>query len=157
MTNLVIIAGVLFLTVCNYVNGFPDGSPVDACVKERPNQPYHGKFRSQPIDTSPYQILASSTQYSPGKQIKVAIRGDTFKGFFIQARDAKTNEWLGRFAQTPNTKVHSECSAITHADPKDKKEATLVWNAPTTGQGQVYFTGSVLKDYAVFWADLASK
>lgn len=51
------------------VFGFPDGAPVDACVKPRPNQPYHGQARSQPLNTSPYKILASSSQYEPGSQI----------------------------------------------------------------------------------------
>lgn len=61
-----VIVGLLALTS---VNGFPDGAPVDVCVKERPNQPYHGQFRSQPANTSPYQIISSSKDYAPGKQI----------------------------------------------------------------------------------------
>lgn len=73
-------------------------------------------------------------------KILVSIRGDTFKGFFIQARDSRTHAWIGSFATTPNTKVFDECSAVTHADPKDKQEATLIWNSPPKGQGQVYFT-----------------
>lgn len=52
-----------------FVFGFPDGAPVDTCVKPRPNQPYHGQARSQPLNTSPYKILASSSQYGPGSQI----------------------------------------------------------------------------------------
>lgn len=51
------------------VLGFPDGAPVDACVKPRPNQPYHGEARSQPLSTNPYKILASSSQFGPGSQI----------------------------------------------------------------------------------------
>lgn len=73
MSKVVIISGgilVLVLMCLNASYGFPDGSPVDACVKERPNQPYHGQYRPQPLASSPYQILASSTQYSPGKQIR---------------------------------------------------------------------------------------
>lgn len=51
------------------VFGFPDGAPVDTCVKPRPNQPYHGEARSQSLNTSPYKILASSSQYEPGSQV----------------------------------------------------------------------------------------
>jgi len=58
---------VLFSSIS--VFGFPDGGPVDACVKPRPNQPYHGEARSQPLSTSPYKILASSSQYEPGSQV----------------------------------------------------------------------------------------
>ncbi|XP_015121880.1 reelin domain-containing protein 1 [Diachasma alloeum] len=149
---------IALIVAINTVNGFPDGAPVDACVKERPNQPYHAQIKPQPAGTSPYQIVQSSRQYAPGTQVTVTLRGGSyFKGFFIQARDSKTHNWIGTFAHTPNTKVHDECSAVTHADPKEKEEAALIWNAPTTGQGQVYFTGSMLKEYDIFWADLVSQ
>ncbi|XP_011498933.1 PREDICTED: putative defense protein 3 [Ceratosolen solmsi marchali] len=138
-------------------NGFPDGAPVDACVKPRPNQPYHGQTRPQPLSTNPYQLIASSGFYEPGSQITVSIRGDNFKGFFLQARDARTNEWVGSWAQTENTKAHSECSAVTHADPRTKQWATLVWNAPLNARGPIYFTGSILKDYSTYWADITSQ
>lgn len=72
--------------------------------------------------------------------VSVKIVGDTFKGFFLQARDANTNEWIGSFSKTENTVAHSECSAITHADPRDKQQATLIWNAPLNARGHVYFT-----------------
>lgn len=71
----------------------------------------------------------------------VTISGEVFKGFFIQARDVATDGWLGEWIQTPNTKTHPECSAVTHADSRDKHAATLVWQAPKDAQpGQVYFT-----------------
>lgn len=70
----------------------------------------------------------------------VTIVGAPFKGFFLQARDTNTNEWIGSWTRTPNTNVHSECSAVTHADPRDKEQATFIWNAPANGRGSVYFT-----------------
>lgn len=70
----------------------------------------------------------------------MTIQGaEHFKGFFIQARDVATNEWIGEWIETPNTKRHPECSAITHADPREKLQATLIWQAPHQ-QGKVYFT-----------------
>ncbi|GLV40967.1 uncharacterized protein CBL_04491 [Carabus blaptoides fortunei] len=140
------------------VHGFPDGAPVDACVKPRPNQPYHGQARTQPSHTNPYVVIASTNNYGPGTQVSVTISGDIFKGFFIQARDVATDAWLGEWIQTPNTKKHPECSAVTHADPRDKQHASLLWQAPRNVQpGQVYFTGTVLKDYATFWAGLVAQ
>lgn len=65
---------------------------------------------------------------------------DVFRGFFFQARDADTNDWIGEWQQSPNTKVIPECSAITHADNKDKSGATLIWKAPQHKKGRVYFT-----------------
>ncbi|KAJ8673475.1 hypothetical protein QAD02_004737 [Eretmocerus hayati] len=142
-------------------SGFGSGAPPSTCTKPLPNRPYHGKdstIESQSLSNNPYQIVASGNTYRPGSQITVRIQGDTFKGFFIQARDAQTNQWIGTWAQTPNTKSYAECAAVTHADPKDKQLATLIWNAPTSGRsGKVYFTGTVLKDYATFWADMVSR
>lgn len=48
---------------------FPDGAPIDVCVKPRPNQPNHGQARPQPHHTNPYQILQSAAEYGPGTQI----------------------------------------------------------------------------------------
>lgn len=48
---------------------FPDGAPVDACVKPRPNEPYHGQARTQPLETNPYLLLASTSHYQPGSQV----------------------------------------------------------------------------------------
>lgn len=71
----------------------------------------------------------------------VTIRGgEHFRGFFLQARDADTNEWLGSWQESPNTKAIPECSSITHSDPKDKEAATFIWNAPHHKSGRVYFT-----------------
>ncbi|PSN54265.1 putative defense protein 3 [Blattella germanica] len=139
------------------VSGFPDGAPVDACVKPRPNQPYHGQAQSQPLDTSPYLVTASSYEYAPGSKITVTIKGDTFRGFFLQARDVAQNRWVGTFEEAPNTKGLPECAAITHGDNKDKLQATVVWTAPEdTPGGQVFFTGSIVKDYATFWTDIVA-
>lgn len=60
---------VVFLSVVFSVVGFPDGAPVDACVKPRPNQPYHGQARPQSPSTNPYQVLQSSAHYGPGSQV----------------------------------------------------------------------------------------
>ncbi|XP_055697320.1 putative defense protein 3 [Phlebotomus papatasi] len=148
---LLLLSFVVSLTL-----GLPDGAPPDTCVKN--NRPNHGKTTSQPIHTLPYQVVASSNTYSPGSTIHVTISGgDVFRGFFIQARDAQTNEWIGEWQQSANTQTIPECSSITHADPKDKVQATLIWQAPSNKQGQVYFTGAVVKDYGTYWTDIIAQ
>lgn len=69
-------------------------------------------------------------------------RGQPFRGFFLQARDAETNEWLGTWEEhKPYTNGLPECSSITHGDNKDKAQVTLTWRAPQhTRGGEVYFT-----------------
>ncbi|XP_015590097.1 putative defense protein 3 [Cephus cinctus] len=155
--RIIILILCAIIATMTSVRAFPDGAPVDACVKPRKNQPYHGQARTQSLETNPYSVVASSSEYGPGSQITVTIGGDIFKGFFLQARNAHTGEWIGSWAQTPNTNTHPECSAVTHADPREKQQATLIWNAPHNSQGQVYFTGTVLKDYGTFWADLVAQ
>lgn len=137
MIRFFIIAAVLV----NLVENFPDGAPADSCVKARFNQPNHGQTRTQPLETSPYQVVASTDQYQGGDRIQVSIAGhDIFRGFFLQARDAQTNEWIGSWQESANTKTIPECASITHADNKDKAQASLVWIAPKDRQGQVFFT-----------------
>ena len=71
----------------------------------------------------------------------MTIKGDTFRGFFLQARDVAQNKWVGTWEEAPNTKGLPECAAITHADNKDKLQATIIWTAPEDAPGgQVYFT-----------------
>ncbi|GFG34715.1 hypothetical protein Cfor_02978, partial [Coptotermes formosanus] len=65
----VLLVVVVVVVVPLLVKGFPDGAPVDACVKPRPNQPYHGQARPQPPETLPYSITASSSEYGPGSKI----------------------------------------------------------------------------------------
>ncbi|KAJ6637204.1 putative defense protein 3 [Pseudolycoriella hygida] len=149
---LLILQGIVFVT------GFPDGAPSDTCVKARANQPNHGASRSQDLHTLPYEVRATTDTYNPGQQVQVTVEGsDLFRGFFLQARDADTNEWIGTFKESPNTKLIPECSAITHADPKDKQAAVFLWNAPQHKKGRVYFTGTVVKDYGTYWADIIAK
>lgn len=71
----------------------------------------------------------------------VTVRGrEFFRGFFLQARDAETNEWIGSWQDSQHTKTIPECASITHADPRDKEGANLIWNAPQHKSGRVYFT-----------------
>ncbi|KOB76486.1 Neuropeptide receptor B3, partial [Operophtera brumata] len=126
--------------LCWGVESFPDGAPIDTCVRDRPNQPNHSQHRTQSLSSLPYRVLASGTSYAPNTPITVTIEGsEPFKGFFIQARSADTNQWLGAWENAPNTTIHPECASITHGDPLDKVRATLLWRAPADSHGRVYF------------------
>lgn len=67
-----------------FAEGFPDGAPVDACVKPRPNQPYHGQAKPQPLATNPYAVIASAEQFQPGAQITGMYPRDTNKIPYLQ-------------------------------------------------------------------------
>ncbi|XP_049842240.1 reelin domain-containing protein 1 [Schistocerca gregaria] len=159
----VLVAMAALMTRPWTARAFPDGAPVDACVKPRPNQPYHGQARPGDPRDNPFSIVASDDRYGPGSKITVTIeggRGEPFRGFFVQARDAATGAWLGTWEENPPyTNGLPECAAITHGDNRDKARVTLTWQAPRDAGdgGQVYFTGSVVQDYATFWVDIVSR
>ncbi|XP_050703193.1 reelin domain-containing protein 1-like [Eriocheir sinensis] len=149
----------VFLAVVVVVWGpcsaFPDGAPIEACIYG--NKPNHYGTKPQPRHTMKLNFLASDSYYEPGSVIYVHITGGTFKGFFVQARDAKTNKWIGTFHETKDVTVFPECSAVTHSTVPPKTEVVLAWHAPSHGQGEVYFTGTVLENYAKYWSDLVAK
>lgn len=95
----------------------------------------------QPTLTDNIIKLSLEIEFSSEPNVfPVTISGSSFKGFFLQARDPDTDNWIGSWAQTDNTNTHPECSAVTHADPYVKQHATLIWNAPPNARGRVYFT-----------------
>lgn len=62
---------LILVYVLTAVNSFPDGGPPDTCVKpERFNQPNHGAARTQPLNTLPYEVVATTDRYQPGQQIQ---------------------------------------------------------------------------------------
>lgn len=48
---------------------FPNGGPIDACVKAQPNRPNHGGTEPQSPSTNPFIVEASSDYYRPGDKI----------------------------------------------------------------------------------------
>ncbi|KAI9554554.1 hypothetical protein GHT06_019827 [Daphnia sinensis] len=147
----------LFLIFEN-CRAFPNGGPIDACVKAQPNRPNHGGTQPQPENTNPFIVEASNDYYRPGDKITVTIRGpkSAFKGFFFQGRDPKTQEWIGVFEKNPDAKSYVECSAATHTDNDPKESVTLLWHAPDA-TGSVYFVGTVLQNYRTYWSDVVAR
>lgn len=64
--GLCTIAALFLIHTCC---AFPNGGPIDACIKSKPNQPNHGSVQPQPDETNPYIIEASSDYYRPGDKI----------------------------------------------------------------------------------------
>lgn len=69
MIRALVICSLVTIVLC-----FPDGAPTDTCTRvERTNQPNHGKARSQPLNTMPYKIIATTDQYNPGSFVNGII------------------------------------------------------------------------------------
>lgn len=106
---------LVIVTICliQVVYGFPDGAPVDACVKPKPNQPYHGQAEPQPINTLPYSVVASASQYAPGQEITGKSTIPIPK--LIQARISEIHSLLHILpdsASSNNLKRNSECVTL---------------------------------------------
>ncbi|KAK4309833.1 hypothetical protein Pmani_018554, partial [Petrolisthes manimaculis] len=69
-----------------------------------------------------------------------SITGPAFKGYFVQARDKRTDKWVGHFEESKNSKVYPECSAITHGTVPPKTEVYLTWVAPKDGQTERFIS-----------------
>jgi len=61
---------------------FPNGGPIDACVKQRANQPNHGSHQPQPEETNPFVIEASGENYQPGQVITGELLLVALLGFY---------------------------------------------------------------------------
>ena len=70
------IVGAIISLLCLHSSlAFPDGGPIDACVKQKANQPNHDNLPPQPIDSLPYIVEASANYYRPGD----VITGELFR------------------------------------------------------------------------------
>jgi hypothetical protein len=132
---------VLLLAVPLLIKGFPDGAPIDACVKPKPNRPYHGQHTPQPLESLPYVITASSNEYGPGSR----ITGN-------QSINVSCNSYLEHRAST--THRHQTSFFAATFTPSQFKPTALasIW----TDLLQVLFSRSLRVEPCGFRSDLSS-
>jgi len=134
------------------------GAPEDACVSMTPN---HGVDPQK--SAAPYQLLLSSNDVLSGGSVTVTIKGtkgNSFKGFLLQARDSAENP-IGTFQDITSNSKTINCggqqTTATHLSPDDKSEVQVYWNAPANHQGKVTFKATVAQDGEVFWVGQVAK
>ncbi|XP_047737738.1 ferric-chelate reductase 1 [Hyalella azteca] len=89
--------------------------------------------------------------------VPVHVSGPKIKGFFIQAIDDDYKP-IGSFIKNDYSKLHDECSAITHSHPGPKKDVSFIWKAPQHGHGgNVYFRATILEEYDKYWSKVFAK
>ncbi|KAL7633890.1 UNVERIFIED_CONTAM: hypothetical protein RMT77_015851 [Armadillidium vulgare] len=156
MISIRVLSVLGVLCSLSLVGSFPDGAPVEACIYK--NHPNHPGTKSLPPSSFPFAFTASSSTFHPGSTVKVVISGPPFKGFFVQAREGgPKGKWIGEFIGGPRSKLHPECSAITHNNVGAKKEVVLTWKAPPHHSGKVVFLGTILVKYDVYWVNIIAK
>ena len=85
-----------------------------------------------------------------------APNGVSFKGLIVQAFDTDSNQPIGVFEPGRGLKTIDSCSAVTHSDPRGKRSATLVWDAPQSASGRVSFKMTIVKRFSEFWTGIGA-
>ena len=75
MVAKILLSLCLLMATCT---AFPNGGPIDACVRTRANQPNHGGILPQPENTNPFIVEASTNFWRPGDVITGELRFITF-------------------------------------------------------------------------------
>ncbi|KAH9389111.1 hypothetical protein TYRP_008465 [Tyrophagus putrescentiae] len=135
---------------------WPSGAPEKTCSTLLPR---HGGTPAKEAQEGPYTLQQSTSSYQAGDQVKVVLRSPTnvsFKGLIVQAVDPESGKTIGSFAEGRGLKNIDSCSSVTHSDNRNKKSATLVWNAPKTGNGSVIFRATVVQKYDTFFRGVIS-
>lgn len=100
--TLVIFLSVLFARTL----GLPGGAPPDSCEDLTPRHPGTTKQNAHP---APYQVLPAAGQ-GRVRLILGSPHGLAYEGFMIVARDADTGEFVGEFANLPDSARSVECT-----------------------------------------------
>ena len=115
MVAKILLSLCLLMATCT---AFPNGGPIDACVRTRANQPNHGGILPQPENTNPFIVEASTNFWRPGDVITGELRFITFTcRFFCRSEHvaapilaiggSKTINTMGWNIRTSSNSFHS--------------------------------------------------
>ncbi|CAL4141060.1 unnamed protein product [Meganyctiphanes norvegica] len=126
------------------------GAPAIACSDMTP---LHGVDPQPP--PSPYSLTYS--EIGTGYNVVLeAAGGDSFKGFFIQAREPGTSNLIGAFNFDSSDIQYVDCSggtnnAVTHTSSSEKTKIEVTWEPSIGFTGEAVFTASVVRAKTEFW------
>jgi len=154
-TTIVVILSAILAVAWSYPTTVPPSPEV--CSKMTPG---HGP--SPQKSKSPYTIDVSTANVKGGNNVQVTLsgNGETFKGFYVQARDAQGNR-VGTFIPDDGAvKVHGcggiKNNAAHHSGKDDKQSITVHWKAPQAFSGQVTFVATFVHEFETFWTNVKS-
>lgn len=148
----------LFVAVAH---GYKSGAPVVACDSMTPGHNVEAQ-----VGPSRHSFTTSKSIVYPGEELTVTLKSfsanDDFKGFFIQARDPRTQKAVGEFltdyssdvAKVQPVDCHSvRRSSLTHKDPSLKNSVIAKWKAPyyLTNNTEFRFYYTVVREFNTFW------
>ncbi|XP_032675276.1 putative ferric-chelate reductase 1 homolog isoform X2 [Odontomachus brunneus] len=149
---------LLFLTigVLAKVFGLPNGAPPETCLHLTPRHPGSSLQSSYP----PYQVLPAAGQ-GRIRLILGSPQGLAYEGFMIFARDIDTGEYVGEFANLPDSAKIVECTqgvknGVTHVNTSKKQNLEFDWEAPVGYEGTIIFNSTFAQDYSTYWVGVES-
>ena len=93
--------------------------------------------------------------------MSIELKGsETFKGFFLQARNSD-DDIIGSFETVTNDGKYVNCgnkpqTAVTHVSSNPKNSVKVKWIAPSDFEGSVQIHATFVKDYSTFWVKVPS-
>ncbi|XP_053985037.1 putative ferric-chelate reductase 1 homolog isoform X1 [Hylaeus volcanicus] len=135
----------------------PNGAPTSACEDLVPRHPGSANQETYP---PPYQVLPAAGQ-GRVRLILGSPQGLAYEGFMILARDSVTSEFVGEFANLPDTARTIECTpgvknAVTHTNTTKKHNLEFDWEAPADYEGTIVFRSTFAQDYNTYWVGVES-
>merc|ERR1712179_48844 len=142
---------VFLVDACEGFSGWPDVTL--SCNSMTPG---HVVLTGAQSTRAPYQLL---TKQNTDGTVAVAVRGNGFKGFLLQARDVDGNR-VGVFKPTAADARAIRCDyeggAIQHNNGSIKTQVVSNWN-PGQFKGKMQFRLTVVKEYTKFWTNIRSE
>uniref|UniRef100_A0A5F8G6Y0 Ferric-chelate reductase 1 n=1 Tax=Monodelphis domestica TaxID=13616 RepID=A0A5F8G6Y0_MONDO len=144
----------LISPVANYANG----KVTEACYTMVPR---HGHTsQSEPI----HEITLNQTTFCPGDIIKVTLSGPLFKGFLLEARNAKdlNSSPIGSFRLIDEEESQllncdqKEGSAVSHTSSSKKTQIQVYWKAPRNTEVSIQFLATVVEKFKIYWVKIRS-
>ncbi|KAG7202882.1 hypothetical protein KM043_010030 [Ampulex compressa] len=147
---------ILALLFSTEILGYPDGAPPKTCSDLTPRHPGGTLQTSYP----PYEVLLVAGQ-GRVRLILGSPQGLAYEGFMILARDADTGDYVGEFANLPESAKIVECiegvkNAVTHTNKSKKHNLEFDWEAPVDYEGTIVFNSTFAQDYATYWVGVES-
>lgn len=122
-------------------------------------KPHHNE--ALPQNSSHFKITINPSNVQPGAAVTVRLEsldGTTFKGFFVQGRNAIDDTIVGTFDETDEIQAiacfEKPHSGATHKNNTIKNSLALTWRAPAEFQGNVKFKSTIVEEYARYWMDI---
>ncbi|XP_011637244.1 putative ferric-chelate reductase 1 homolog [Pogonomyrmex barbatus] len=149
---------LLFLVIGLLVRvlGLPSGAPPETCLDLKPRHPGSSLQSSYP----PYQVLPAGGQ-GRVRLILGSPEGLAYEGFMILARDVDTGEYVGEFANLPDSARIVECTqgvknGVTHTNTNKKHNLEFDWEIPVDYEGTIIFNATFAQDYSTYWVGVES-